>query len=279
VFGWRRIIVVAVLAVCLAFLAVVSLYFRQHSMLYHPRPYDADYENALPHDIVELHFTTIAGKQVAFYLPAESAERLPRRIWVAFCGNGSLALDWTWLLAQDRQSGHAFLLIDYPGYGKSEGYATIATTRATADSVLDALAAHLGVNEREIESRLDVIGHSLGTAVALDFATRHPVGHVILICVFTTLREEATTMVGRPLSHLLVENYDNRATLRKLARRSPSPRIDIFHGTDDDTIPIRMGRGLAEDFPALVKFHPVAGADHVSVLGKAAREIVAAMND
>ena len=40
-----------------------------------------------------------------------------------------------------------------------------------------------------------------------------------------------------------------------------------------------MGRELAEDFPALVKFHPVAGGNHVSVIGKAAREILAAMND
>jgi fermentation-respiration switch protein FrsA (DUF1100 family) len=105
------------------------------------------------------------------------------------------------------------------------------------------------------------------------------VGYIILISVFTTLREEAATMVGKPLSHLLVENYDNRAALRTLARRSQLPRIDIFHGTNDDTIPIRMGRELAEDFPALVKFHPVAGGDHVSVIDKAAREIVSAMND
>jgi predicted esterase len=97
--------------------------------------------------------------------------------------------------------------------------------------------------------------------------------------VFTTLREEAATMVGRPLSHLLVENYDNRAALDKLARCSRPPRIDIFHGTEDDTIPIRMGRQLAEDFPALVKFHSVAGGDHVSVIDKASREIVSAMND
>jgi hypothetical protein len=118
VFKWRRIIVLTALAVCLAFLVlVVSLYFRQHSLLYHPRPYDASYANALPHDGVELHFRTIAGKQVAFYLPAESADQLPKRIWVVFCGNGSLALDWPWLQAQDQQSHDAFLLIDYPGYG------------------------------------------------------------------------------------------------------------------------------------------------------------------
>jgi hypothetical protein len=103
VLRWRRFIVVAVLALCLAFVALVaSLYFRQHSMLYHPRSYDTGYENTLPHDVLELDFTTIASEQVAFYFPDESTGRLPKRIWVAFCGNGSLALDWMWLLRQGR---------------------------------------------------------------------------------------------------------------------------------------------------------------------------------
>jgi pimeloyl-ACP methyl ester carboxylesterase len=202
---------------------------------------------------------------------------LPKRIWVAFCGNGSLALDWTWLIAQDRQAGDGFLLIDYPGYGKSEGYATIASTRAAADKALDALANHLHVSQGELESRLNLIGHSWGTAVALDFATRHRVQHAILIAVFTTLREEAATMVGKPLSYLVIENYDNRAALRKLTWRSPPPTIDIFHGTDDDIIPIRMSRELAETFPSIVKFHLITGGDHISVIDKAADEILAAM--
>src|SRR5437667_3957383 len=264
--------------VCLALVAIsLFSYFRQHSMLYHPRPYDAVYAHALPQHGVELHFTTFAGKQVAFYLAQETDARLPKRIWVAFCGNGSLALDWTWLIAQDRQNGDAFLLIDYPGYGKSEGYATIASTRAAADRALDALANHLRIDESEIESRLNLIGHSWGTAVALDFAMRHPVQHIILISVFTTLREEAATMVGHPLSYLLIDNYGNRAALHKLAQRAPPPKIEIFHGTDDDIVPIRMSRELAETFPSIVKFHPVAGADHISVIGKAANEILSVM--
>jgi pimeloyl-ACP methyl ester carboxylesterase len=247
-------------------------------MLYHPRPYDAGYAHALPPDSVELHFTTLAGKQVAFYLPRGADTRLPKRIWVAFCGNGSLTLDWTWLIAQDRHPDDGFLLIDYPGYGKSEGYATIASTRAAADKALDVLANRLHVKPGELESRLNLMGHSWGTAVALDFATRHQVQRIILIAVFTTLREEAATMVGEPLSHLLIENYDNRSALRDLSRRSPPPKIDIFHGTDDHTIPIRMSRELAETFPSIVKFHPVGGGDHVSVIGKAANEILAAMS-
>ncbi len=270
---WRALILV-----CVAFLAgVVFLYFRQHSMLYHPHPYDAAYAQALPPDGVELNFRTGAGKQVAFYLARGGGARLPDRIWVAFCGNGSLALDWTWLIAQDRDPGDSFLLIDYPGYGKSEGYATIGSTRAAADKSLETLAAHLGVPEIEIESRLNAIGHSWGTAVALDFATRHPVQRIVLISVFTTLREEAAMVVGGLLSHLLVENYDNRACLRALSRRPSPPRVTIFHGTNDDIIPVRMGRELADRFPAFVTFRPVAGGDHISVIGKAASEIVAAL--
>jgi pimeloyl-ACP methyl ester carboxylesterase len=74
-----------------------------------------------------------------------------RRIWVAFGGNSSLALDWTWLIAQDADPGDAFLLIDYPGCGKSDGYARVGSTRAAADKALDVLAVHLGVPEDEIE--------------------------------------------------------------------------------------------------------------------------------
>ena len=86
-------------------------------------------------------------------------------------------------------------------------------------------------------------------------------------------------MVGSLPSHLLIENYDNRACLRELSRLSPAPRVMIFHGTNDDIIPVRMGRELAETFPAITSFRPVEGGDHISVLGKAASEILAAMND
>jgi pimeloyl-ACP methyl ester carboxylesterase len=272
---WLQVII----CVFLAFLAgVLILYFRQHSMLYHPRPYDESYADALPRDAFEIEFATLSGKQTAFYLPGGNRERLPKRIWIAFCGNGSLALDWTWLVAQDRQPGDAFLLIDYPGYGKSEGYATIATTRAAADNAVKELASRLLVTEEDIERRLNVIGHSWGSAVALDFAIHHPVQRIVLVSAFTTLREEAAMIVGAMLSHLLIENYDNRAALRELAKESPPPKIDIFHGTNDEVIPFRLGRQLADEFPALIKFHPVEGADHITVLNKAAGEIIAAMN-
>jgi pimeloyl-ACP methyl ester carboxylesterase len=251
-----------VVGVCLLLFAALSiLYFRQHSMIYHPRPYGESYIYALPGDGAEINYTVGAAKCSAYYLPG--AKPSPKRIWLAFCGNGSLALDWTTILRDYPWNGDAFLLIDYPGYGKNGGYATIASTRASAEAALKALAERLQADEDHL--KLCAIGHSLGSAVALDFAARHDVERVVLIAPFTTLREEAATMVGGWIARLLIESYDNRANLSEMLKRNANTQIAIFHGTDDQVIPVRMGRELAREFPS-VEFFAIENADHVSVL-------------
>jgi len=252
---------------------VSLIYFRQHSMIYHPRPYDATYAHALPPNGVEITYPLPMGKQTAYYLPAR--EQWPKRIWVAFSGNGSLALDWTTVLAGYPDNGDAFLLVDYPGYGKNAGYATIDSTRAGAEAALRALIERLHLPEEQLA--LCTIGHSLGAAVALDFAARHRVQRILAIAPFTTLREEAATVVGHPLSRLLIENYDNRETLAEIGKRNPGARIAIFHGVNDGVIPFELGRKLAQEFPA-VEFFPINGAGHVSVLTRAHDKIIDWMN-
>ena len=244
-------------------LAVPSfLFFRQHAMIYHPRPYDSRYGVKLPANAVEINYTVSAGKCSAFYIP--SRDVLPERLWIAFCGNGSLALDWL-----------ANLLVDYPGYGKNAGYAMIDSTRASADAAVHALEERLHMPEERLT--VCAVGHSLGAAVALDFATRHRVERVVAISPFTTLREEAARVVGRQLAQLLRENYDNRENLARIARYNPKTRIGIFHGKADHDIPVEMGRELAREFP-FVEFFAIDGADHVSVLNTGHDKIVDWMN-
>ena len=243
-------------------------------MVYHPRPYDESYAYAFPADGIEINYTVATAKYAAYYIPG--SKPLPKRLWLAFCGNGSLALDWTTILRDYPWNGDAFLLIDYPGYGKNGGYATIASTRASADAALKALTERLHIDEDHLI--LCAIGHSLGAAVALDFATQHRVQKVVLIAPFTTLREEAATMLGGWVARLLIESYDNRANLSQIAKQNPIPKVAIFHGTDDDVIPVRMGRELGREF-SFVDFFEVDGADHVSVLNHSHDDIINWMND
>ena len=224
-------------------------------MIYHPRPYRGAYLKALPLNGQQIDYVLPFGRQAAYYISGNGPA--PKRIWIAFCGNGSVALDWTGMLRAYPPNGDGFLLVDYPGYGRNAGYATIDSTRATANAALDALTKKIGIGEDRLE--LCVIGHSLGAAAALDFAAHHSVQRVILISPFTTLREEAARIVG-PLARLLVENYDNRENLRTMFQHNPNARAAIFHGTRDDLIPIQMGRKLKDEFPR-IDFFPIEGAN------------------
>jgi len=253
----------------LLLIALSILYFKQHALVYHPRPYDESYVYSLPGNGVEINYSVASAKYVAFYVPG--IHPTPKRLWVAFCGNGSLALDWTSILKQYPPGGDAFLLIDYPGYGKNGGYATIASTRLSAEAALKALTEKLQTDEDHLT--LCTIGHSLSAAVALDFAANHHVQKIVLIAPFTTLREEAASIFGGWVAHLLMESYDNRENLREAMKRSPEANVAIFHGVDDEVIPVRMGRELAREFP-FVEFSAVNGADHVSVLNHAHDDII-----
>jgi hypothetical protein len=249
----------ALVVIGLGFLGLIALiYFKQHSMIYYPRPYDPNYVQALPANGEEISYALPFGKQTAFYISARNNGRLPARLWIAFCGNGSLALDWTTILAGYPNSNDAFLLVDYPGYGKCQGSATIAGMRASSDAALNTLVKQLSLSGEELESRLCTFGQSLGSAVAIDFAAHHKVQRVVAISPFTTLREEAACIIGGPLSHLLIESYDNRSSITEIRKRNSEAKIAIFHGTDDEVIPVRMGRELAREFP-FIDFFAVEG--------------------
>jgi hypothetical protein len=98
-----------------------------------------------PANGVEINYTEPAGKCSAFYIP--SREVLPKRRWIAFYGNGSLALAGN-ILVNYPVNGDAFLLVDYPSYGKNAGYATIDSKRASTDAALRALEERLHMPEK-----------------------------------------------------------------------------------------------------------------------------------
>ena len=263
------------LAAIIFLILAAALFFAQRRLMYYPRKYPAGFvKNLASRGLVPIRFETARGPQWAYYYPPPAAQpgELPGALWVLFGGNGSLALDWLGVLPPDDARRAGLLLVDYPGYGECTGSPSRAAIHESLAALIPALAARWNFPAGEIERRLSVGGHSLGAALALEFAQLHPVRDIVLIAPFTSMKDMARRSFGWPLCEVLLDRYDNRAALDALAARSPRPSLRIYHGADDLLIPAAMSRELAQRHPGWAIHHDFPGLDHVDVVNQSAAE-------
>ncbi|KPA10284.1 peptidase, S9A/B/C family, catalytic domain protein [Candidatus Magnetomorum sp. HK-1] len=267
-----------ILGLCLVLGGIIYAYLEfQQSMIYHPRHYDNSYNKELS-KVISIEYETSQGKQTAYYYKGQS-DLPPKNLWVFFCGNKSLAMDWfDRLLNNYSDISSGFLLFDYPGFGKCEGKSSPKRIRKSADKALETLYARYSAMNMKASSQLNVLGHSLGAAVALDFAARHPCKRVIILAPFTSLSDMARRVVGVPFCYGLSHRLDNHDRLLEIAQQSPQPLIILIHGRNDRVIPIEMGKKLSESFPSLVNFVELAFADHGTVITQGRETIYQAMD-
>jgi uncharacterized protein len=271
-----RLLRVIAVALLLALLGVVlALWFFQKALIYPARPYSADELQPLPPGLLALRDPTNFSSIVGFYRPPSSAA-VPHKLWLTFGGNGDQALPWDAVVAPSVTPNMGFLLVEYPGYGARAGTPSPESLLAGTEVAVHALATYLRITPAELEARISVLGFSLGSAVALQYAARHPVQRIILFAPFTSMLDMARRVVGTPLCHLLAHRYDNLAALRIIQARGKPP-INILHGAQDSVIPHAMGEALAAAAPGS-HFELVPGADHGDVIDLATprlRELLA----
>lgn len=175
----------------------------------------------------------------------------PALLW--FYGNGeTIAAIWP-VLRDFRPPWTALLVVDYPGYGASEGRATEAAFYIAADLAYAALAARPGVDP----ARVRVYGRSLGSAAATYVAANHPVAGLILESPFTNAREMSRRHYA-PFPRFLIRlRLDNLDMITRV--RCP---VLILHGTEDRLVPLEMGRRVAAAVPGPVELVVIEGAGH-----------------
>ncbi len=252
---------------------LVLLVGCQSKLIYHPQPYPEGwierFESSGGERVV---FTTSQGQQTAFYRPCASGKSQPRRLWLCIAGNASLALLWEHLPGAPHPDD-ALLMVDYPGYGLCEGRPNPARIRENAR-----LALQTVIDER-LEGRqpaLGLLGHSLGAAAVLLAAQDFDADRLILLAPFTSLMEMGNRVLFPPLGHLTLHRFDN---VKALANATVPPgQVLIFHGDQDEIIPVEMGRRLAASRPE-ARFTVVPGARHNDLFERIGDTVRAAMNE
>ncbi len=208
----------------------------------------------------EVFLTTEDGVRIhAFYVPAPRASSRAILFLHGNAGNASHRLPNASLLAG---LGADVLLLDYRGYGASDGRPSEAGVYADARAGLAHLVGARGVPAE----RVVLFGRSLGGAVAVDLAQERALAGVILESTFSSLRRAARRAVG-PLGGLLVA--DGFDSLAKIVRcRAP---LLFFHGDRDEIVDFALGRELFEAAPAPKAFETLPGAGHNDTVERGGR--------
>ena len=221
------------------------------SMTFYPSRYPAgqwEAQAALGAEDVELRSPD--GLRLHGWLVPARGETLATVLYLH--GNAGNLSDRPAHLEALAAAGAEVLIVDYRGYGKSEGSPSESNLYEDADAGYDWLIAHGRRPERFV-----LYGESLGTAAATDLASRRECGGLVLESPFPS-RSAVAALVVPLLGPLVARGFE---TARKIAKvRCP---VLVVHGTADGVIPHAMGRAVFDAAPEPKTFWSVPGARHV----------------
>lgn len=260
-----REMVYALLFFCIALLLFILL--MEEKMIYFPARHPEGFREVPPPD--RLATTEEPGMEDCAFLSEDgirlhgwlltpplsptSAPSTEEMVLLWFHGNaGNLAHRYP--MAEDllRIPVRVFL-VDYRGYGKSEG------KPSEKGLYRDAAAAwrYLTEERRISPSRIILFGKSLGSAPAVDLAARVEPAGLIVQSGFTSAPDMARTLIPFWPSFLLRTKMNSEKKIRSVS----CPKLFI-HSPADEVVPYRLGKRLYEAAPEPKRFYEIPGAPH-----------------
>jgi len=157
--------------------------------------------------------------------------------WVVyFHGNGENVSSYLAATAQLYALGMNVLMLEYRGYGESEGVPSEAGLYRDARASYDHLL-HRGVPPK----RIALYGFSLGSGVAVHLASEVKVGALVVEAGYTSLPDVARAVYRVVPKGLMTNRF---ASLEKLPNVK-APAL-FMHSKGDLTVPYAQGRRLYE---------------------------------
>ena len=226
-----------------------ALVFLAHRSVYYPMKYPAgDWQEAERLGVTEAWMTTSDSVRIhGWYKQVGGSPR----VTLFLHGNAGNVSHRGFHMRGIMGAGSSVLVLDYRGYGRSEGWPTEGGLYRDADAAYEWL-----LDKGWKSSQIVLHGESLGSAVAVETATKRPCAGIVLEAPFTSTRDVAATIlpVAGPL---LISGYDSKAKISRI--RVP---LLVIHGDSDEVIDYRLGKALYEAAPEPKTLWTVRGAGH-----------------
>ncbi|MGH9721963.1 MAG: alpha/beta hydrolase [Bryobacteraceae bacterium] len=238
------------------------LYFWANRMVYYPFRYPQGLWQ-LQNEIGAADVWLTAGdgaKLHGWWLPAPDA-RVATLFLHGNAGNVTHRIDHMRSIAS---AGSSILVIDYRGYGRSSGRPTESGLYADADAAYQYL-----LDQGHLPERIIVHGESLGSAVAVNLASRKRCAGVVLEAPFSSARAVAGRVLPL-LGPMLIHSFDSRSKIGRM-----NVPLLVMHGDRDEVIPYDLGRDLFDAANEPKSFWTLQGAGHndlLDVAGESYRE-------
>jgi fermentation-respiration switch protein FrsA (DUF1100 family) len=204
----------------------VMLRWFEYKQIYHPsRKMDAT-PGQLGRPFEDVFIPVENGERVnAWYFPAQNTNSPVVLVCHGNAGNISHRLDLAALLLE---AGAGVLLVEYRGYGRSDG------KPGEENSYRDAQAAYHWLTGKGVAgTNIIGCGESLGGGVVSELAVREKLGGLILQSTYTSMTDlGAELFPWLPVRLVSTIKYNTRAKLPKL-----HVPLLILHSRHDDLVP------------------------------------------
>jgi fermentation-respiration switch protein FrsA (DUF1100 family) len=189
-----------------------------------------------PSEARQVWLSTPDGSVEAWYLPPLEASARPAPLIIFFHGNGELLDSLPGEFDEPRRWGMAVLLVEFPGYGRSQGDPSQSSVTNAALAAYDWASRQSAAIDR---GRVVAYGRSLGGAAAAILASQRPTAALVLESTFTSVRTFAHSFLVPEL--VVRDPFDTLALLP----RYPRPTL-ILHGLRDEIVPPEHAARLAK---------------------------------
>jgi fermentation-respiration switch protein FrsA (DUF1100 family) len=239
----------------------VAVVFFEESLIFFPSRYPTGFwdteqlERRSGHSIDDHYFETDDGHRLHAWWCRPSGDDDPSgdMLLLWFHGNAGNLSDRADLMLQLARIPAQVFIVDYRGYGRSEGKPNEQGLYRDATASWRYL-----VDEKAFEpKRIILFGVSLGAAVAVDLATRVDPAGLIVESAFTSVPDMAAhhyRIVPGVLIRTRMDSLSKIAMVR-------APKLHI-HSRSDEIAPFALGHRLFEAAPGPKRLFELEGAGH-----------------